>query len=100
MKTKINAISSTGRTWITRYFYLWILRVIRKPERPIEQRCEVHFDSGVEIDSNVEAGDDGSVIVDDISEVPGSQLAEVSAVADGEKKGDELGRLPVSVSCD
>ena len=54
----------------------------------------------MKIDGNVEAGDDGSVIVDDISEVPGPQLAEVSAAADGEKKGDELGRLPVSVSCD
>jgi len=54
----------------------------------------------VEIDGTVEASDDGSVIFDDICEVPGSQLADASAAADGEKNGDELGRLPVSDSRD
>jgi len=35
----------------------------------------------VKIDGNVEAGDDESVIVNDISEVPGPQLTEASAAA-------------------
>lgn len=47
----------------------------------MEQRCEALFDSEVEIDGNVESGDDESVIVNDISEVPGPQLTEASAAA-------------------